>query len=648
MNEAQQQAVRHLNGPVLVLAGPGSGKTLVITERTKQLIEKHHIPETQILVITFTKAAAHEMKERFLAIRKTAGTGVNFGTFHAVFFTILKHAYHFTAGNIVREEVKLQYMKDIIRRLGLEYEDEKEFITDIFSEISLVKGSRIELTNYYSISCSEVIFRTIYDEYDKKLRRAGLIDFDDMLILCHQLLTKREDILALWQNKFRYILIDEFQDINPVQYEIIRMLALPQNNLFIVGDDDQSIYRFRGAKPEIMLNFPIDYPDCRKVELGMNYRSGASILKAANRLISHNENRFIKNNEAVRTSGGNIILKHFETLALENQSLAEEILKLNREGMPHSHMAVLVRTTHGSGALIHKLMEYNIPFRMRDTLPSLFDHWIAADILSYIKIAMGRTDRSLYLQIVNRPKRYIGRECFDTPEVNFEALKEYYEEKNWVLERLEQLEYDLAVLRKMSPYAAVNYIRRGIGYEDYLKEYAGFRRIKEEELLDILDELQESARSFKTCPDWFAYMEEYKEEMKRLAASQKEHNRDSVTVATMHSSKGLEFDAVFITDANEGITPHKKAVLGPDIEEERRLFYVAMTRAKEYLYIYSAKERYNKVLQQSRFIEELSAQKKEERREDQLNASGPASASGKQEGFKPIPDDCKHITHPGY
>ncbi len=605
MNQAQQQAVLHKDGPMLVLAGPGSGKTLVITERTRYLIEQEKVPEEQILVITFTKAAANEMKERFLRMTGARQTKVNFGTFHAVFFTMLRYAYHLDANNIAREDIKYQYMKEIIHHHGLEYDDEKEFISDLFSEISLVKGSRMDIANYYSISCADEVFRSIYSEYNQRLSKSKLIDFDDMLLLSYELLSQRADILKLWQNKFCYILIDEFQDINLVQYDIVRMLALPQNNLFIVGDDDQSIYRFRGAKPEIMLNFPMDYPDCKRVYLDKNYRSVPSILHAAGRLISHNEHRFLKQINPMLHADREIVIKHFNTLAEENRNVAEEIRILSREGIALSKMAILLRTTLGSGALLHKLMEFNIPFTMKDNLPNLFDHWIAADIIAYIKIAMGRTDRSLYLQIINRPKRYVNRESFDCPEVDFEDVKAYYEDKNWMLERLTQFEYDLGILDGMNPYAAVNYIRRGIGYEDYLKEYAEYRKIKEDELLDILDELQESARGFKKYEEWFEHMEAYREELKKQAAESQKHRTDSITIATMHSSKGLEYRAVFIIDANEGITPHKKAVLEADLEEERRLFYVAMTRAREYLYIFSAKERYNKTTQWSRFIDEI-------------------------------------------
>lgn len=605
INEAQQKAVLHRDGPMMVLAGPGSGKTLVITERTRYLIDEYHIPADHILVITFTKAAAGEMKERFLKIIKKERTGVSFGTFHAVFFSILKHAYHLNASNIVREEIRVQFLRETIRHMDLEYEDEKEFLTDLFSEISLVKGNQMDPANYYSVNCPDEIFRTIYNEYNGKLRKANLIDFDDMLLYCYQLLAERKDILKLWQNKFRYILIDEFQDINKVQYDIVRLLAEPRNNLFIVGDDDQSIYRFRGAKPEIMLKFPEDYPDCVKVNLNKNYRSTANIVNAAGRLIQHNEKRFKKEVCAVKPAGNDVEIHHFETLAAENQMLAQEILKLNQKGMALSDMAILIRTNMGSGAMIHKLMEYNISFQMRDNLPNLFEHWIARDVIAYIRIAMGQTDRSLYLQIINRPKRYISRECFDTPEVNFEAVKDYYEDKNWMLERLDQFDYDISALSRMNPYAAVNYIRRGIGYEGFLKEYAEQRRIKPEELFEILDELQESARDMKTFDDWFSYMDEYKEELKRQAAEALNDKKDRITVATMHSAKGLEYRTVFIVDANEGITPHKKAVLAEDIEEERRLFYVAMTRAKELLYILCSKERYNKTMQVSRFLDEI-------------------------------------------
>jgi DNA helicase-2/ATP-dependent DNA helicase PcrA len=225
--------------------------------------------------------------------------------------------------------------------------------------------------------------------------------------------------------------------------------------------------------------------------------------------------------------------------------------------------------------------------------------------MAYIKIAMGSRERTLFLQIANRPKRYLNRECFEDSKVEIRRLREYYSDKEWMLDRIDKLEYDLALLKNMSPYAAMNYIRKGIGYEDYLKEYADFRRIKSEELIDTLNELQETSREFKTYEEWFLHIDNYRKELKEQADNRRNKDKDCVAMATMHSSKGLEYQVVFIVDANEGITPHQKAVLQADLEEERRLFYVAVTRAKEYLHVYSVKERYNKELACSRFVGEM-------------------------------------------
>ena len=605
VNQSQIKAIQHNKGPMLVLAGPGSGKTLVITRRTQQLIEEYGVNPQNILVITFTKAAAEEMKERFKRITNGKCTGVNFGTFHAVYFTILRYAYHYSAANIIREDQKNQYFKEIIEHLQLELEDPKDFISEICSEISLVKGERMNIDHYYSINCSEEIFKKIYQAYENKLRMANLIDFDDMLVLCYELLKERADILAIWQKKYQYILIDEFQDINKVQYDIIRLLALPENNLFIVGDDDQSIYRFRGAKPEIMLNFNQDYPEGKKILLDINYRSTAKIVEKAATLVKNNTKRFPKNIHAIKEDGQDVIIKCFKELKEQNSMVVANVLQYYKEGIPFSNMAILFRTNTQPRALIEKLMEYNVPFQMKDMIPNIYDHWITGNIIAYIKLAMGSRDRSFFLQIANRPKRYLNRECFEEPRVEFLKLREYYGDKDWMLDRIDKLEYDIELIKNMSPYAAINYIRKGIGYEEYLKEYADYRRIKLEELIDTLNELQETSRAYKTYEEWFQHIEDYRKELKEQAENRNKKDKDSVAMATMHSSKGLEYKVVFIIDANEGITPHHKAVLEADLEEERRLFYVAMTRAKEYLHIYSVKVRYNKELACSRFVGEL-------------------------------------------
>lgn len=604
-NKAQKEAIFHQKGPMLVLAGPGSGKTRVITERAKVLIEQYQVEPHKILVITFTKAAAEEMKERFKKRMEGVYAPVWFGTFHAIFFTILKHAYHYNSSNILREEQKKQFFREILQKLELEIEDENEFLGEIESEISLVKGEMISLEHYFPMNCSTEVFKTFFEEYNKKLQQYRLIDFDDMLVYCYELLSQRADILKMWQTQFEYILIDEFQDCNKIQYDIMRMLAKPENNLFIVGDDDQSIYRFRGARPEIMLKFQNDYSNAKKVLLDINYRSTKSIVEAAAKVIQKNKERFPKNIRTINEQGESVCIQSFETLLLENKKTVETVLAYKKAGILFSEMAVLFRTNTQPGALVEKLMEYNIPFRMKDNIPNIYDHWIARNIICYIKIALGNRERGLFLQIMNRPKRYISREYIDTTMVDFERLRTYYEDKDWMAERIDRLEYDLKIIKNLRPYTAIQYIRKGIGYEEYLVEYAAYRRIKSEELFDLLDEIQEASKEFETFEDWFLHIEKYGEELKEQIQKGKEQKEEAVTMSTMHSAKGLEYKVVIIVDVNEGIIPHRKAVLDADLEEERRMFYVAMTRAKRYLHIFYVKERYNKELEVSRFLSQL-------------------------------------------
>ena len=599
-SKAQTQAIMHKDGPMMVLAGPGSGKTTVITHRVQYLTKEYGIDPGDILVITFTRATAEEMRERYEALTG-GGSRVTFGTFHSIFFRILKLAYRYTADNIVREEQQMQFVRELAQAGGLEPEDENEFAASILSEISSVKGERIALEHYYSKNCPDAVFRQLYAGYEEKMRRAGLIDFDDMMVLCLELFTERKDILSAWQRRYRYILIDEFQDINRLQYEIVRMLAKPEDNLFIVGDDDQSIYRFRGAKPEIMLGFERDYPGTGRILLDVNYRSTEEIVAPALRLIGENQKRFSKAIHTTGRHGKNVITKLWQDPGEENLAIAREIQLYLQSGVRPGDIAVLYRTNAGPRFLMEKLMEYNLPFRTRDTVPNLYEHWISRNILTYIRIAMGSRAREDILQVINRPKRYISRDAMPDETVSFEKMKAFYAEKDWIAERIESLEGDLRAIARMSPLAAVNYIRQGMGYDEYLIEYATFRRMRPEELLETADELKESAAGFKTFDEWFAHIEAYKEELLRQAA-QRRTETDAITLATMHSAKGLEFPIVYILDANEGITPHSRAMLDEDMEEERRLFYVAMTRAKTRLHVYAVRERYHKKAEVSRFV----------------------------------------------
>ena len=645
-NQAQMTALEHRDGPMMVLAGPGSGKTTVITHRIKRLLEAGVDP-SGILVITFTKAAATEMKERFLRLAReedekrkqaeqraggsrtgaekpffgtadpgprrreacgtsleAAGSRVSFGTFHSVFYHILKWAYRFPAGNVISGEEKRQYFKKFLDESEMEVEDEAEFISSIINEISYVKGERLDLKYYYSQNCPEEWFKKLYDGYDEMLKTTGKIDFDDMLVMCHELFTERKDILAAWQKKFKYILVDEFQDINLLQYQVVRMLALPENNLFIVGDDDQSIYRFRGAKPEIMLGFEKDFPGTKRVLLGTNYRSTKEIVETSLRLIEHNKVRFEKKLEPFRGSGRPVDFRVFDDPGHEMDTVAQSIRAYHDAGYQWSEIAVLFRTGANSGLMAERLMGYNIPFKLRDVIPNLYSHWIAKDLFAYMEIAAGSRKRSDFYRIMNRPNRYFSRDAFDTPIVSFDRLKSFYQDRDWMEERICDLEADLRAMAPLKPVAAVNYIRKAIGYDDYLRSYAEFRRMKPEELFETADKLAESAAEFATFVEWKEHAARYEEELKKQNQEEREETKDRVTLSTMHSAKGLEYPVVFVVDANEGIVPHHKAGLPADIEEERRLFYVALTRAKDRLHVAAVKERYHRKTDVSRFVEE--------------------------------------------
>lgn len=601
-NNSQLKAVKHKTGPMLVIAGPGSGKTTVLTARIRNLIEEYSVNPANILVITFTKAAANEMKSRFNNMMGRS-TNVTFGTFHAVFFMILRAAYNYSVDSIIKEDVRQNIIKQAIERSRLEPDDLNEMVSNITGEISRVKTEAIDINAYYSASCPEEEFRDIYKYYVKTLKKMGLIDFDDMLLYCHELLTTRRDILAKWQQKYQYILIDEFQDINKIQYDIIKLLAKPQDNLFIVGDDDQSIYGFRGSKPEIMLNFDKDYPDTDKVILDTNYRSTGNIVSAAGKVIAHNKVRFAKNINTVNDPGDKVDIIEFNTQAEEYEKIIDNIRKESASGGNYSDNAVLFRTNSTAAGFVRKLVEYSVPFITRDGVPNVFEHWIARDVITYMNIAMGSRKRSDFLQIINRPKRYIGRDYLADAEISFDNLEKYYEDKNWMIERVDRLKYDILAMASMSPYAMINYLRKGVGYDGYLDEYAQSHNMQVRELYDVMDELMESARNFKTFSEWFAYIDEYGTKLRESYAAMDKQN--AVILTTMHSSKGLEYPVVYIIDANEEITPHKKAVFVPEIEEERRMFYVAMTRAKRRLNIYYARKRYNKEIEVSRFVKEI-------------------------------------------
>ena len=288
----------------------------------------------------------------------------------------------------------------------------------------------------------------------------------------------------------------------------------------------------------------------------------------------------------------------------ENKYIINLIRKYIEKGYKFSDIAVICRTNIGPRSLVQKLMEYNVPFRMKDSMPNIYEHWVTKNILSYIKIALGDRSRGEFMNIMNKPNRYISRTAIPDSEINFDELTKMYSDKEWMVDRICKLEYDIGMIKRMSPYAAINYICKSVGYDDYIKEYSEYRKINPQEFFNIIEELKESAKEIKTFTEWFSYIEEYTKELNRQF-KEKDKSVDCIEVLTMHSSKGLEYEVVILPDANDGITPHSKAVLDEDIEEERRLFYVACTRAKEYLHICSVSELYGKNSETSMFVHEL-------------------------------------------
>ena len=559
------------------------------------------------MVITFSKAAAIQMRDRFYALCGGRRPAVSFGTFHAVFFRILMQAYHYSADSILREDMRLAILSDLADQYHLEGEDRRELLGGLTAEISRVKNEQIGLDHFYSAICPQETFRAIFAGYQKRLRQTGRIDFDDMLVYTKELLEQRPDILRGWQERFTYILVDEFQDINSLQYQIVRMLALPEQNLFAVGDDDQSIYRFRGAKPEIMLGFLRDYPDAQTINLEENYRCPDEVISSAAAVISGNKTRYPKVIRGVKGSIGDVQIRRFAGPAPESLYIVKKIREALERGLHYQDIAILCRTNTGGRYIAERLTEFQIPFFMRDAMPNLYDHWIAQDLFAYIRLGLGGRSRRDFLQIMNRPLRYISRECVDTPQVSFDRLQMWYEDKRWMVERLETMEEQIEALGRMKPYSAVNYIRKGIGYDDFLETYAEERMIRKEELLEIAGELQEQAGAFDSFERWSDHIEQYRQELERQREMGKRTDveEERVLLATLHSAKGLEFKEVFLPDVNEGILPFRKAMSTGDIEEERRLLYVGMTRAVERLHILYTRERAGKEMTPSRFLKGL-------------------------------------------
>ena len=607
LNHAQTEAVAHNKGPCMVLAGPGSGKTLTIAKRIEYLIMKHKVRPEEILVITFTKYAAWEMKNRTRSICGPSSYAVTFGTFHGIYYGILKWAYRLNQSNLLSDEEKYRILREILPGIDWDQEpeadEEKDYLQELAIEIGNVKNNCMDIEEYEPVKYTTEKFRKLYRTYEETKKKYRKIDFEDMLIQCRDLFMKRPDILKKWQEKFQYILVDEFQDVNQAQYDVVRMLAAPQDNLFVVGDDDQSVYGFRGAKPGIMKEFMKDYPKARQILLDVNYRSSGYIVKGALRVIGNNKIRFEKKIEAFRKPDETVHVQEVKDPVQEAEYVLERIREYREKGVSYTEMAVLYRTNVDARAMSELMTEYQIPFVMKEHLNNIYEHFIALDMISYLRLSQGEYDRKYFLQIANRPNRYLTRESMKTGNVSYESLRRYYRDKDWMVDRIDQLEWDMKMICDKTPYAAIQYIRKRMGYDEFLKEYAAYRKISSEDLFAVLEEIWQNSKGYGTIKEWFAHIESYGKMLKEQ--NKKNGEKEGVNLMTMHAAKGLEFDTVFVIEANEGSCPYKKATTDEEIEEERRLFYVAMTRAKRKLVISYVKEKNGKDLLPSRFVSEL-------------------------------------------
>ncbi|WP_026651172.1 ATP-dependent helicase [Butyrivibrio proteoclasticus] len=580
VNAAQAKAISHVSGPAMVLAGPGSGKTFVIVQRLINLITSCNIEPSSILVITFTKAAAIEMQQRFLKITDSSYPEVNFGTFHSVFYQIIRQSKSQSekSPEIVNETFKIKLLRDILEDIkfrenlsSFEYDITDEAVKEIIQRIGKIKNTLEPDFEQVSNIPYKEYFKRIFDSYNKALIEYGKIDFDDMLLRCLKLLKENPIVLRKWQERFKFFLIDEYQDINPVQSAIIDLLCQGNMNLFVVGDDDQSIYGFRGSNPEIMLSFYERYSSFnpKRVELDVNYRCGKDILKAALCVIGDNKNRFKKSLHADdKSPSGLVSARRYKT----NNDQIQDMVRVFKEDIENiGTYAVIFRTNQEAMNMAAVFRMMDIPTSLDEASRDIFSYDSVITIINYLKFATGHNEREIYLKIINKPMRFISRESARKDKVTEGDVLEYYRGNYRKQDDVKKFFHQLNMIAHMRPALSIRYIRREMGIDKL------FSKDK-----DILDKVSEIAREYSDMEGFLKFIAE-REKSDRSATRRR--NGNCLKLLTMHGSKGLEFDNVWIPNLNEGIIPSRSAVEPPELEEERRILYVGMTRAKRKLFL---------------------------------------------------------------
>ena len=578
LNDMQDLACRHVDGPLLILAGAGSGKTRVITHRVAYLMDEIGVNPYNILAITFTNKAAAEMRDRVNNIVGEGAERVWVSTFHSLCVRILRRFSdrlgYATNFNIYDSDDQKSAVKNILKELKI---DPKKYPEKMFlAEISNAKERYISPDQYAKMNATDFVktqTATVYSEYMKRLRKFNAFDFDDLIYKVVELFEHNPDVLELYQDRFRYIMVDEYQDTNHIQFLMVKQLASKYRNLCVVGDDDQSIYKFRGANITNILNFEKEYPDAKVVKLEQNYRSCGNILAAANAVIKHNEGRKDKALWTDQGDGEKLVFNQSEDEYMEADRVVNEIIRLTANGAQYKDIALLYRTNAQSRILGEKLVMRGIPHRVYGG-QNFYERKEIKDIMAYLQLAAGKRDRSLFLTICNRPLRYLARNSMENRQVNFEDLRKFYCDKDWMLDIIDQFDVDVRMMKNMAPYAAIQYIRKKIGYDDFLKEYAEKHQISWKQLMDVMAELEERSKNFKSYDEWEIHIAKYTQELEEQQAKARKikgERENKVQLMTIHSAKGLEFEDVFVIHANEGEIPHQKAEKKDEIEEEKRL-----------------------------------------------------------------------------
>ncbi len=613
LNEKQKEAVKETEGAVLVLAGAGSGKTKVLTTRVAYLINEKGVNPRNILAITFTNKAATEMKERISKMVENSNK-IQISTYHSLGLLFIRenceklnYQSNFT---ILDSEDVLTLIKKIMKEKGI---DDKAFNPRaIRNAISSAKNELIDAKSYekYALTEFEKKVYEVYLNYEKRLKLGNSLDFDDLLMLPIILFKNNPDILSKYQDRFEYILIDEYQDTNYAQYMLSKLLSAKYKNIFVVGDIDQSIYAFRGANYKNILNFEKDYPNNKTILLEENYRSTKCILNVANDIIKNNKQRKEKNLWTQNNDGEKITYHKAENEKDEANYVKNEIQKLIDNGVEKSNIAVLYRTNAQSRIIEEELLHHNIPYKVVGSF-YFYNRKEIKDLISYLKLIYNPHDDISLLRIINTPKRGIGLKTIEN--LTLKAISEnksIYEAidsgkelqfKN-IIEKIKQKQEELSLTE------LIDYILNETGLKQELENE---KTIEAEIRLENLNEFKTVARNFEDKYGIIS-LDEFLDSIS-LVSDIEEHkdNKDVITLMTIHSAKGLEFDYVFLMGMEETLFPHRNSLLDSEqIEEERRLCYVAVTRAKKKLYLTNARKRmifgdisYNPP---SRFINEIN------------------------------------------